>query len=226
MRDAHALRTLVLLDLESHPAPAAIDRITVRLEPAPARPLQHALFVRPEPAPEHIATLLARLSAVMGEARVGSPATVGSWRPGAFEMRPFRPGLRNADCGLRNVGLPSIANAASSIRDPQSEIRNTESAIRIALRRFRLPVPARVELHGQRPVRVATDRRGLATGRITACAGPWRTSGAWWEPGPVGGRLPAVGSSSNEKRATRNEQRSASPWDRDEWDVALSDGGV
>ncbi len=92
---------------------------------------------------------------------------------------------------------------------------NPQSAIRNSLRRFRLPVPARVELQSARPVRVATDRRGVATGRVTACAGPWRTSGCWW-----------MGDGRNEKRETRNETRGAVPWDRDEWDVALSDGGV
>jgi protein ImuB len=55
-----------------------------------------------------------------------------------------------------------------------------------------------------RPVRVATDRRGFAGGAVVRCAGPWRTSGNWWEP----------------------EKAPARPWDRDEWDVALGDGAV
>ncbi len=37
MRDPRTLRTLVLLDLESHPAEAPIDRVQVRLEPTPGR---------------------------------------------------------------------------------------------------------------------------------------------------------------------------------------------
>lgn len=191
LRDARALRTLARLDLESHPSPAAIDRVTVRLEPAPARPLQHTLFTRPEPAPERVAMLVARLTAVMGEGRVGSPATVDAWRPGAFAMRCFAP-PRNAECALRT---------------PHSEIRT-------ALRRFRNPVPARVEVRSHRPVRVATDRRGLATGRVTACAGPWRTSGCWWNDAG-GGRWAASGRTD-----------APAPFDRDEWDVALSDGAV
>ena len=43
--------------------------------------------------------------------------------------------------------------------------------------------------------------RGLAGGRVVACAGPWRTSGRWWTLDRAG-------------------------WDRDEWDVELADGGV
>jgi hypothetical protein len=50
-------------------------------------------------------------------------------------------------------------------------------------------------------------RRGLSGGAIDSCAGPWRTSGGWWET-----RIPDPGS------------RVPDPWDRDEWDVALADG--
>jgi len=36
-------------------------------------------------------------------------------------------------------------------------------------------------------------------GKVLELAGPWRTSGDWW---------------------------TADPWSRDEWDIALSDGGL
>ncbi len=258
MRDARALRTVAMLYLESHPAPAAIDRVAVRLEPAPARTLQHALFTRPEPAPEQIATLLARVTAVMGEGRVGSPATVDSWRPGSFEMRPFGP-PRNAECGVRSAesfGLPNadlgmnveFRNHAARGNPQSATLRAPQSALRIALRRFRLPVPARVDVQSHRPVHVATDRRGVATGRVTACAGPWRTSGCWWtvdaDPA-VGGRRLAVDGKDRAPQArtvnsplpdpsarqrvegpTAHRRGDSGPFDRDEWDVALTDGAV
>ena len=40
LRDAKTLRTLALLDLESHPPAAAIDRVVVAVDPTPARVLQ------------------------------------------------------------------------------------------------------------------------------------------------------------------------------------------
>ena len=70
----------------------------------------------------------------------------------------------------------------------------------MALRRFRVPVPARVAVHEGRPVRVATGRRGLDGGAVTSATGPWRTSGEWW--------------------------KTTNSWSRDEWDVALEDGSL
>ncbi len=89
MRDVRTLRTLALLDLESHPPPAPIDRVTIAIDPTPGRVLQHTLFTRAHPTPEQLSTLLARLGALMGQDRIGAAATVDSYRPGAFAMKPF-----------------------------------------------------------------------------------------------------------------------------------------
>jgi protein ImuB len=89
MRDVRTLRTLALLDLESHPPPAAVDRVALVIDPTPGRVAQHTLFARPHLTPEQMATLLARLGAVMGQDRIGAPAIVDSYRPGAFAVKPF-----------------------------------------------------------------------------------------------------------------------------------------
>src|SRR5207237_8967114 len=89
IRDVRTLRTLLLLDLESHPPPAAIDRVTIVIDPTPGRVVQHTLFVRAHPTPEQLSTLLARLGALMGQDRIGAPALVDSYRPGAYAMIPF-----------------------------------------------------------------------------------------------------------------------------------------
>src|SRR5262245_14537275 len=89
LREVRTLRTLALLDLESHPPAAAIDQVTITIDPTPGRVLQHTLFTRPHPTPEQLSTLLARLGALMGQDRIGTPALVDSYRPGAFAMKPF-----------------------------------------------------------------------------------------------------------------------------------------
>jgi len=204
MRDARTLRTLLLLDLESHPAPAAIDRVVVTVEPTPARVLQFSLLQRPLPSPEQLSTLMARLSALMGEGRCGSPAEADSWRPGACEMKAFEP---------RETRAVHPYETSRHRGAPYSPV--------LALRRFRFPVAARVRVENDRPIRVSIDRRGWSGGHVERYAGPWRTSGDWWiEPDPrttgsrslTGSRIPDP--------ASRIE------WDRDEWDVTLGDGAT
>jgi protein ImuB len=183
IREAKVLRTLLLLDLESHPPSAAIDVVTLEIDPAPARIVQYSLLERAMPSAEALATLTARLGALVGERRCGSPALLDSYRPDAFEMRRFDP-----DAPARAVrGFAPAIEAAH----PGTPI----------LRRFRPPIAVRVTVERGRPVRVAIDRRGMPGGDVEQQAGPWRTSGAWWDPTGAG-------------------------WDRDEWDVALSDGSL
>jgi protein ImuB len=181
IRDARTLRTLALLDLESHPPAGPIDRVVVAIDPTPARIVQFSLITRPLPSPEQISTLMARLQALMGETRCGSPALVDSWKPGTFAMTSFAP---------REEGnsAPREGTAATPATSP----------VALALRRFRHPVAVRVRVEEGKPARVTIDRRGMHGGGVTLCAGPWRMSGEWWSQG----------------------------WDRDEWDVTLSDGAT
>lgn len=188
MRDARTLRTLALLDLESHPPPAAVDRVVVAVDPTPGRVIQFSLLTRPLPSPENLSTLIARLSALMGEERVGSPVTVDSWQPGAFDMKTFGPALEAANSGLDR------SPAASGARIPS-----------VAIRRFRVPIPARVHVHDGVPVRIDSDRRGLGGGVVDTYAGPWRSSGGWWGDEP---------------------EETKDGWDRDEWDVTMRDGAT
>ena len=198
IRDARTLRALALLDLESHPPPAAIDRVVVAVDPTPGRIVQFSLLTRPLPSPEHLSTLMARLTALMGEGRCGAPAKVDSWKPGAFAITAFAPAA--VPDGLE-VSRPRDAGPVSN----GAGDGGTESSGRpaVALRRFRVPVPARVSIEAGRPARVTTDRPGLSGGGVEMCAGPWRTSGAWWDESVPG-----------------------TSWDRDEWDVSLRDGAT
>jgi protein ImuB len=103
IRDARTLRTLALLDLESNPPSAAIDRVAIAVDPTPGRVLQFSLLTRPLPSPEQLSTLMARLGALMGEGRCGSPVEVDSWQPGVFSMKPFTP--RDQGSGVRRFSV-------------------------------------------------------------------------------------------------------------------------
>jgi protein ImuB len=140
MRDPRVLRTLIVLDLESHPPPAGIDVLTVTFEPVAGRIVQPSLLARAHPRPEAIATLTARLRAVMGDGRVGRPVALDTHRGGAIGMRPF---------DGPTAGLP-LAVAET----PSTAARDPAGAGRLTLRRFRQPPAVRVELDRGRPVRV------------------------------------------------------------------------
>ncbi len=159
LRDARVLRTLMLLDLESHPPAAAIDIVAIEVDPAPARITQFSLLDRARPSAEALSTLTARLSALVGETRSGTAVLVDSHQPGAFEMRSFA--IDDAPC----VGDPPVA----------------ANGDRLALRRQRHPPAIRVTVEGGRPAYVAAARRGLPGGSVVQSAGPWRTSGGWWK---------------------------------------------
>ena len=191
MRDARVLRTLLLLDLESHPPSAGIDIVTIEIDPAPSRIVQFSLLERATPSPETVATLTARLNALVGESRCGSPVLLDSHRPDAFEMHRFN--------------APTFALRASSAKatagKPSTEPRvpNTGAGA-LVMRRYRPPAAIRVRVDRGRPVHIPIDRKGMPGGSVLQSAGPWRTSGEWWNGN--------------------------GHWDRDEWDVSLSDGSV
>ena len=90
IRDPRVLRTLLLLDLESHAPPTAVDVVTVEVDPAPGRVIQYSLLERALPSTETLATLMARLGALVGESRCGSPRLPDTHRPDSFEMAAFR----------------------------------------------------------------------------------------------------------------------------------------
>jgi protein ImuB len=181
MRDPRVLRTLLLLDLESHPPAAAIDVVTIEADPAPGRVVQYSLLERPVPSPETLATLMARLGALVGETRCGSPQILDTHRPDGWTLAPvaFDDRVR----AIEGTGTTRSASRPSSM----------------GLRRFRPPVAVRVTVERGRPGRVAIDRSGMPGGTVQEVAGPWRSSGGWWQ---------------------------SLRWNRDEWDVAFEGGAV
>jgi len=169
IRDARVLRTLVMLDLESHPPGAAVDEVMIDVDVAPGRILQTGLFEPALPAPEALSTLVARLGALAGAPRVGTPAIVDTHRPGAFEVKPFAPHQAQGS-GLRAQGNGPASSALGPAPD----------CLPAVIRRFRPARVARVRVERLRPARVEADD---IRGDVTMAAGPWRASGGWWASG-------------------------------------------
>jgi protein ImuB len=253
IRDARTLRTLALLDLESHPPSAAIDRVVVAIDPTPGRVVQFSLLTRPLPSPEQVSTLMARLNALMGEGRCGTAVAVDSWEPGAFAMKPFAPSdsaaihsngpQRRRDTESSNAFQVNESRAIErraneSLCDSVSlwpvAVEDAAKSPAVAIRRFRFPVPARVRVDRGAPVRVISDRRGWSGGHVETYAGPWRSSGGWWvDAADVHRGKPRSHGGTEISRTDFASATSGKPWpvevkawERDEWDVTLSDGAT
>jgi protein ImuB len=172
--DAKTFLKLLQLDLKAHPPGAPIVKIHLSAEPVRPRAAQGSLFLPPSPEPEKLDLTLARIAGIVGENRAGSLELLDTHRPEGFRMQRFVPGMP---------------------QEKDKPDNNTEKAHAItALRIFRPPVHAAVTLRDGAPSRLACSGRRPIQGEVLWAAGPWRSSGDWWEQ---------------------------EGWARDEWDIAL-----
>jgi protein ImuB len=165
----HALHT----HLESLQTAASITALDLRL--VPTRPLvrQQGLFETGLRDPHGFAETLARISALVGSDRLGTPQLEDTHRPDTFKLVP-------PAAVIPPLALPSVHPHLST-----------------PLRRFRPPLPARLEFTGDRPTFLWTERM---QGEISFRSAAWPSSGDWWQ----------------------NDRA----WSRLEWDIALAGGGL
>lgn len=156
-RDVRTMLRLLHVALEAQPPRAAIGAVSVALTPAVLRPTQLGLFAPAGPAPERLATTLARLAALCGPERVGTPAVVDSHCPGRAAVVPF-----NLPPATAALGGASVA---------------ADAPPRLAVRALRPPHP--VDVFAERGIPTYVRGHGLG-GRVVDVAGPWRHSGEWW----------------------------------------------
>ncbi len=154
--DTKAFLKLLQLDLEANPPQAPVVDVWLGVNPVKPQAAQSGLFVLAAPEPVKLELTLARIQAIVGEGRVGTPELMDTHRPEGFRVVPVAQASRPA-LG-RPGGLPYLA-----------------------LRMFRPARAARVEIASGGPGFVAAD--GIR-GRVIDIAGPWRTSGDWWTTDP------------------------------------------
>ena len=149
--DRKFLLKLLHLEIAAHPPASAVVTLTLSAEAGHSSIVQLGLFAPQTPEPSRLDVTLARLKALVGDDRVGSPVLENTHAPACFHMQDFR-----------------ICDQPGQ-QSPQRP--------RMALRRIRPPTPVHVTLHATRPV---TFRNGMKRYEITTAYGPWRTSGCWW----------------------------------------------
>ncbi len=130
----------------------------VRLVATPARPAekQDGLFDTGLRDPVVFWENLARLGALVGDDRVGTPVVSDTWRPDAV----------------------ALEKPAEVVLTPEAEPVHPPRGL--TLRRFRPPWPARVDAEGASFTKLDSD---VVAGAVRAARGPFRFSGEWWRPG-------------------------------------------
>ena len=204
--DAKLFLKLLQLDLKAHPPGAPIQKVRLRIEPAKPRPAQDGLFIPSSPQAEKLELTLARIGAVVGEGRAGSPELLDTHRPQAFEMRHFTSARAAAkdDCVRARKPVPphidfeSTWGPTTGAGQAPARINNffSNESLVTALRIFRPAIAVAVHCQGGKLSHIASQKRNQIQGDVLWSAGPWRSSGDWWEQ---------------------------DAWVRDEWDIAVQE---
>ena len=191
--DPKVFLKLLQLDLNAHPPGAPIVKIHLSAEPVRPRAAQSGLFLPPSPEPEKLELTLARIAGIVGQNQVGSLQLLDTHRPEAFRMHRFAPGQIVPGQTQEQAARGRKPSRNANPGELQKHKNGDEVAV-TAMRIFRPPLRATVTLQEGRPAHIACPKRKEICGEILWAAGPWRTSGDWWEQ---------------------------EGWARDEWDIAL-----
>jgi protein ImuB len=171
-REAKTLLTLVRLELEARPPGAPVIGFVFTAHPGAPNAAQLSLFGPAALSPDRLATTLARLFALLGPGRIGSPAPADVHRPEAFQLVPFLP------------PPPPLTPPAAC-----------EGRGLLAVRSLRPALPLEVQVAGEtpheRPSHVRplggddTVKRLRLEAPVRVASGPWQLEEGWWSEQPV-----------------------------------------
>jgi len=158
--DVDLLFRMLQTHLENFRSKHPIVAVALRAEPIKPAAEQFGLFETTLRNPYQLSETLARLTALLGGDRIGTPVLQETHRPDAFRMQPFSWAVMSA--------VPSGENP-SALRTARAPA---------ALRRFRPAVPASVLQDEDIPAHV---RSTAMSGKIIEQRGPYLLSGNWWD---------------------------------------------
>ena len=187
--DSKTFLKLLQLDLKAHPPGAPIVKIHLAAEPVRPRAAQNGLFLPPAPEPEKLELTLARIAGIVGEHKVGSLELVDTHRPEGFRMQRFAP---EPFSPRRHRDTEKIDHQRA--KDCSVSLCLCGDDLVTTLRIFRPPIDVVATMQEGKPASISCPKRKEIQGTILWAAGPWRSSGDWWEQ---------------------------EGWARDEWDVAV-----
>jgi protein ImuB len=163
--DVDLLFRMLQTHLENFRSEYPIVAVALSAEPIKPAGEQFGFFETTLRNPHQLSETLARLSALLGADRIGTPVLEETHRPDAFRMEPFSWAIASA---------PEGQNRQS---DPHSHALRTAHTT-AALRRFRPAVSASVLLDQDKPAHL---RSSDIHGKIIDERGPYFFSGNWWD---------------------------------------------
>src|SRR6266699_4684251 len=157
--DVDLLFRMLQTHLENFRSEYPIVAVALSAEPIKPAGEQFGLFETTLRNPHQLSETLARLSALLGAERVGTPFLQETHRPDAFRLEPFTWAVESA--------VPS-GESSHALR----------TAHATAVRRFRPAVSASVFLDEDRAAHV---RSADIRGNVIEQRGPYLISGNWWD---------------------------------------------
>jgi len=186
--DVDLLFRMLQTHLENFKSEHPIAAVALTAQPIRPTSQQFGLFETALKNPQQLYETLTRLSALLGNDRVGTPIKEETHRPDAFRMEPFtwslatdsEPEWRLAASTSRNPSSsPSPQNGESPSRTgtiAAETAASTEEKSRVALRRFRPAARTSIFVSEHKHLEGEKIR-----GRVFDQAGPFLLSGNWWD---------------------------------------------
>ena len=175
--DADLLFRMLHTHLENFKSEHAI--VAVSLEAHPTKPVreQFGLFETTLRNPHQLSETLARLIALLGSERVGTPVIEETHRPDAFRMEPFSWAVES-DTSAEASAKEDVPSGESShaLRTPMDREQTAQATA--VLRRFRPAVSASVLLDVDTPAHLRSTE---ICGKVIEQRGPYLISGNWWD---------------------------------------------
>src|SRR5947209_19451934 len=169
--DVDLLFRMLHTHLENFKSEHPITGVSLEAQPIKPASQQFGLFQTTLRNPNQLSETLARLTALLGADRVGTPVLQETHRPDAFRIEAFSWALTSA---AGNGGR------SSATLGPYPEARRSSPLhiLRSVLRRFRPAISGSVLLGEDRPSHV---RGADVRGKIVDQRGPYLFSGNWWD---------------------------------------------
>jgi len=168
--DVDLLFRMLHTHLENFKSEHAITAVSLDAQPTKPPKQQFGLFETTLRNPNQLSETLARLTALLGVDRVGTPVLEETHRPDAFRIQPF----------AWNVSMRFAADTHSaSLRAGLSaSTEEKKEAPGVALRRFRPPTSATVFISENVAAHFQSKK---ISGKLVDQRGPYLASGNWWD---------------------------------------------